>query len=1004
MKRTLFFLFFLIFANGLLAQQQPIIISDTVFYSTGRIFHLKKYAKVLQDNAPEQAAEQLEDIYEEKYYAQDGTLCFDFLPDSLILIPFKDNVDCYYGLKNRRGDTIYPPQFDDISRVSRDIWEADKGRKAVMMRQDGKILSSVQMSGIAPIEKYKESRKLIENQIDKSSDFYLYESIPSAYTQYFSFAMGKKWGIINRDGQVILPPQYPRFVQQDSAATFFEVATLDTTLKDKKNYVYQVIDRKGRYVLENYFPQLELSGVPHFFKFATTVTSDTSEWQYFSLVHESGEILLDATYASIDEQAQSHLFWVSEGKRRKDESGKKYFDDFVYGLFDPEKRAWILPCVYDIEHKSHNIILTDTRTKKMGMVSYSGAIILPFVYDKIELHNDFLYIVIQNGQYQIFDGRKRQLSKETYQYLYYMRKEPPHEQASLKSETTDTAFFVAKQNDKWGVIDLNGVVFAPFDYDYAGQRSDYYSKSKLALVKGSHATIFNVEFLLVPESDDTIKTGKNARSGLLSFNLLGYKAKNLFYVNPQNQVLYPPQYRSIDKTRDWDLLENEQKERLLLFPRHAIVLPFPFKNKLLWAREGTPFGILSDEKRTYFEVFNLKTQQIYHRINAGGVAIDYFSNTYFVKTDTPILTKHYLKYGISRDTFGPDDDNWKMFDSLGKPLTTNAFRYPIRFWKGSGVGAVGDKFGVWRSDGTTIVPPQYDNVRLTLAGKQVVLYQQIGLKNWMLLTKTQTGEILIGAGRYDGISEFYGKYALVSLGDKVGLVDTLGREIIAPMSLHNDAVNLVDSLKISKYDHYYLKTPPLAREEGPQTFIFPDSMALPNAIRNRVWHYLLQTQIKRDIKRGQDRFIERAEGFKTYEYHNDPLGEWQERDVFHYLFADSLHISFVFTNELTEPDYFRNYGKTKTGWQQWQLSDILNLNRDNTLKINVLMQQKLRQLSNNEIDCGDSSSFVERVRATFLTNSEGILFYFKSPHGDNYFNYVPILLTWAELQAFRTPQ
>ena len=243
----------------------------------------------------------------------------------------------------------------------------------------------------------------------------------------------------------------------------------------------------------------------------------------------------------------------------------------------------------------------------------------------------------------------------------------------------------------------------------------------------------------------------------------------------RSDTVIPPQYRSINKTSDWNLLENEQKERLLLFPRSAIVLPFPFKNQLLWARDGNPLGILSNKKRTYFEVVNLKTQQIYHRINAGGVAIDDKLNTYFVKTDTPILTKHYLKYGISRDTFGLDDDNWQMFDSLGKPLTINTFRYPFRFHKGIGVGAVGDKFGVWRSDGTTIVPPQYDNARLNLSDNKVILYQQIGLKNWMLLAKAQTGKILIAAGRYDGISEFYGKYALVSLGEKVGLVDTLGR-------------------------------------------------------------------------------------------------------------------------------------------------------------------------------------------------------------------------------------
>ena len=68
------------------------------------------------------------------------------------------------------------------------------------------------------------------------------------------------------------------------------------------------------------------------------------------------------------------------------------------------------------------------------------------------------------------------------------------------------------------------------------------------------------------------------------------------------------------------------------------------------------------------------------------------------------------------------------------------------------------------------------------------------------------------------------------------------------------------------------------------------------------------------------------------------------------------------------------------------------------------MREKLKKLANQEIDCGESSSFVERTQNAFLCHSEGISFYFtsdKSDAGYGEFHYVPILLTWGELKAFR---
>ena len=58
-------------------------------------------------------------------------------------------------------------------------------------------------------------------------------------------------------------------------------------------------------------------------------------------------------------------------------------------------------------------------------------------------------------------------------------------------------------------------------------------------------------------------------------------------------------------------------------------------------------------------------------------------------------------------------------------------------------------------------------------------------------------------------------------------------------------------------------------------------------------------------------------------------------------------------------------------------------------------------MADTEIDCGESSSFVERTRDAFLSDAKGLSFYFTSKNEYGEFHYVPVLLTWAELKAFR---
>ena len=358
----------------------------------------------------------------------------------------------------------------------------------------------------------------------------------------------------------------------------------------------------------------------------------------------------------------------------------------------------------------------------------------------------------------------------------------------------------------------------------------------------------------------------------------GDTTHKVFAVNAENRVLYPPQYHVVQRDVSWALLENDAKERLLLFTETEKSLPFAYKKQILWASGDCLLGVLKPERKWHFDIVNFKTQERYQTITHGAVAIDAKSGTYFVKTE--------------------------------------------------------------------------------------------------------------------------------------------GREIIAPMSLENDTYNLVDSLtqaverfkKTSNHDfnRHPIDYPEIINLQRIQrTEPTPDNLNLPKALRNQVWHYLLQTLLESDIHQADSKDIVRAQTFKHYDVYESVYHRSQTPRKLRYLFADSAHISFTLILDSAAQSLFKNYIHTKKGWAAQELSDILNLSRDNTIKINDLLREKLKKLEDKEIDCGESASFVERTQNAFLVHAKGISFYFSSNKYDSSsddntsFHYVPILLTWGELKGVR---
>jgi hypothetical protein len=95
----------------------------------------------------------------------------------------------------------------------------------------------------------------------------------------------------------------------------------------------------------------------------------------------------------------------------------------------------------------------------------------------------------------------------------------------------------------------------------------------------------------------------------------------------------------------------------------------------------------------------------------------------------------------------------------------------------------------------------------------------------------------------------------------------------------------------------------------------------------------------------------------------------------------------------------KNFELKNNIWQEVPLDAILVWNEANIAALNQLMFKKISELKNDPMDCSNPNQLMERVRNLFYKLPEGLQFLMPRSD-DSTQNFVPILLTWAELKPF----
>ena len=323
----------------------------------------------------------------------------------------------------------------------------------------------------------------------------------SQSSEYFVLYSNEKWGVINQLGETIIAPSYREMlVIPDKTRDVFlctydineetgeyktkainskneEIVTgydkieaidnidknenvwyEDNILRVQKNGKYGLIDLNGKELLQTEYDEIiGLNGIEN----SILIKKDDK----YGLVNDTGSVIIEPNYKEIKNLGETYR----EGYITIDENNK-------YGVISATKMK-LLDNKYDnIEqvYLSDYYLVTENGERKV--INSSGETILNSGFDQISSKTEDGFIYVSQGLYGEINTTGEVQIEPTYQDLKQVKK----------------GVYIAKNNDRYGIIDNEGNTMIPFDYTLITYNKD--AKLFIADDANYNTTIINENY------------------------------------------------------------------------------------------------------------------------------------------------------------------------------------------------------------------------------------------------------------------------------------------------------------------------------------------------------------------------------------------------------------------------------------------------------------------------------------------------------------------------------
>jgi WG containing repeat len=947
-----------------------------------------------------------------------GKVDFIWERDTLTCYPDKDNGVCLYGFRNQKGDWVIPPKYESVELFNHAFYIANQAGKYGIINKYAEIVVPFIWDYLEELDRNRwawisneskpirnPSHPFVFEDIDLKPnpaiellcrqhqnygviDMYgnimlqpIYQSVRQGYYGLYEVSVSdkSKWGIVDGAGHILVPPQYWKI-----AFTPYKDLFITATESGQG-----LVNDKGKTLLPMSYSKFHISENQKRYIWVSKSEKD----QRYYLFHADKGWLVDTNAHS-----ESNWYFLRFQKLvRKDASLEKQL-----GLFDRESSILLLPFEYQAIIKDESHIYNPkasydsySETYQMSHLYYCqqqgkwgvfDAVhrkwILPLKYDKIHPFRikDRFYMVSVQGRWQVLDENAKPYFAETVDFIGIAR-------YFNTFETDDDAPRI--HNQGYAVIQNDTTIcYTDASFPEPSLRECFFSKEVKIIAVGEEAELYAIDTLGKIILSPQFKPVFGLKGAVI---LRSDATKEQKMIDIQGNITsFLPKYDIVqmNKKYDWVLVHDTLTHQLgvynwmqkEIFPPNALAITPPDRHAIIWVRHDSAWTL--GEKPS----------------------------------------------GI--------DTNWQMYHKTGALLTNQRFDYPFKWANDLGIGRVRGKQGLWNSKGQNILPPHYDKIFYDEHERIFHLMRQTEEDKFEFGFANAKGQLIIDAV-FKNMSFFSGNLAFVETEQGYGMIQKNGQYRIQPQvfALANAPFPILDTMERGAaatlpilasteddlfpqenqllWQQHIFKAPyPNAKNPFSDTFTvkiprfraenlllekivsryFLSGRAIPIFKQDSIFAFnaplfvlkevspRLTTLLKQSSLRQHENVIESVIGMDNY-----------------LSFTESEHTINGFSSNIYN---FYNFKLQNNIWEEVYLDNFLLLNDANVVALNQIMFQKIRNLKNKEMDCGNPSEYMKRVENQFQILSGGIQFLMPTNTNNDLWEFVEILFTWEELKAF----
>lgn len=419
-----------------------------------------------------------------------------------------------YGVIDKQGNIIIEPNYDNI--------KIPNPNKAVFCCYEEEKIKILNDKSEEIFTQYESVEPLRLKSV--LSDL-MYEKSVLKYKE------NGKYGIIDFQGKKI------------TKAIYDEIDTLqykEGELIVKKDNKYGIINIKGTTLVKTNYDKIEADkyySKDNGYKDSGYIVSNmTDEGYRYGYVNLNGKQLLDTKYNDlyrITEIDGNDIYLV-------------FADNGKYGIQKNDKQ--IISNEYqEITYNGDNNVIVALKSKKYGVLSAQGNVIIPFEYSQIDITGKYIYARTNNEETKVFDiqGKSADIDKDTVivkvkdtNYEIYIQNQDNKTKYSIyennekktKNEYTyiehlyDNYFLVSNSDSKLGIIDDNENNKLAFNYSSI-QKIDNVDLIQATNSNNKKTEIYNKDLKKICELENATIENKNEYIKLSNNNETKYITK-----------------------------------------------------------------------------------------------------------------------------------------------------------------------------------------------------------------------------------------------------------------------------------------------------------------------------------------------------------------------------------------------------------------------------------------------------------------------------------------------